>query len=85
MDGKVDLGVQLEQAVTDLVESGRFASRDDLIREGIRLVQHREAVLAGLDSAIERGLADAASGRVSPPEAVEQRLLDRIRRKTAAE
>lgn len=38
-----DLGHQLESFVTKLVETGRYNSKSEVLREGIRLVQEREA------------------------------------------
>jgi antitoxin ParD1/3/4 len=37
-----------------------------VLREALRLFQEREAQLAALDAALERGLADADAGRVTP-------------------
>ncbi len=42
----VDLGEKLEAFVTDLVENGRYGSKSEILREGVRLVQEREARLA---------------------------------------
>jgi antitoxin ParD1/3/4 len=38
----------------------------EVLREGVRLIQEREARLAALDTSIARGLADADAGRVKP-------------------
>ena len=46
-----DLGTQLESFVTKLVETGRYNSKSEVLREGIRLIQEREARLAVLDQA----------------------------------
>jgi antitoxin ParD1/3/4 len=66
MANGVDLGKPLEKIVDRLVKSGRYNSRSEVLREGIRLVQEREARLATLDAAIARGIADAEAGRVKP-------------------
>lgn len=79
MDEQFDLGSATERAVSDLVDSGRYPSREDLLREGVRLVQARERALAELDSAIERGLADVDAGRVRPLEDVAAELIERYR------
>lgn len=60
-----DLGHQLETFVTSLVDAGRYNSKSEVLREGIRLIQEREARLTVLDQSIARGLADADAGRVS--------------------
>jgi antitoxin ParD1/3/4 len=70
-----DLGTTLETYVDALVEKGRYGSKSEVIREGIRLVQERESRLAALDAAIELGLADAEAGRVTPAEEVFDRLI----------
>jgi antitoxin ParD1/3/4 len=38
-----DLGSNLESYVTSLVTSGRYHSKSEVLREGVRLVQEREA------------------------------------------
>ena len=71
-----ELGKQLEGFVAELVEKGRYNSKSEVLREGVRLIQDREARLAALDSAIARGLADAdaigeilvAKGVEAPPQ-----------------
>jgi antitoxin ParD1/3/4 len=69
-----DLGKQLEALVAKLVESGRYNSKSEVLREGVRLVEEREARLAALDAAIARGLADAEAGRTKPAGEVFARL-----------
>ncbi len=69
-----DLGNQLETYVTNLVKSGRYHSKSEILREGVRLIQEREARLAILDASLVRGLADADAGRVKPAAAVFDRL-----------
>lgn len=69
-----DLGPQLESFVTKLVETGRYNSKSEVLREGIRLIQEREARLSVLDQALARGLADAEAGRIKPMSDVVARL-----------
>ena len=64
MASSVDLGSRLEAVVSKLVKTGRYNSRSEILREGVRLVHERETRLAALDASIARGLADADSGRV---------------------
>jgi antitoxin ParD1/3/4 len=61
-----ELGPQLEGFVTKLVETGRYNSKSEVLREGVRLIQEREARLAALDAAIARGISDADAGRGKP-------------------
>jgi antitoxin ParD1/3/4 len=69
-----ELGNQLETYVTSLVKTGRYHSKSEVLREGVRLIQERETRLVALDAAIARGLADADAGRVKPASAVFDRL-----------
>ncbi|SMF48396.1 antitoxin ParD1/3/4 [Xaviernesmea oryzae] len=68
MAGSANLGKHLEDYVDELVNTGRYETRDDVLREGLRLLQIKERRLAELDAAIERSLADAEAGRVRPIE-----------------
>lgn len=70
----VDLGEQFEKGVADLLTSGRCNSKSEVLREGVRLVQERDARLTALDAAIAAGLADAEAGR--SPQADAWRLSD---------
>lgn len=74
MPNSVDLGKPLEKFVTGLVKSGRYNSKSEVLREGVRLIQERETRLAALDVAVARGLADARAGRSKPAEQVFSRL-----------
>lgn len=74
MASSVDLGARLEEVVTDLVKRGRYNSRSEVLREGVRIIQEREARLAELDASIERAIADSEAGRVYDLEEVAGRL-----------
>ncbi|MBY6240215.1 type II toxin-antitoxin system ParD family antitoxin [Methylosinus sp. Sm6] len=80
-----DLGSQLEAFVVQLVASGRYNSKSEVLREGVRLIQEREARLAALDASIARGVADADAGRAKPAGAVFDRLEAKFRAKAQAE
>jgi antitoxin ParD1/3/4 len=69
-----ELGPVLEDYVSGLVSDGRYNSKSEVLREGIRLVQERESRLAALDAAIAAGRADIAAGRVHPADEVFDRL-----------
>lgn len=77
MDDHADYGAPLEQAISDLVASGRYRSRDDLLREGARIVTEREMLRATLHAKIEQGLADADAGRMVPIENVMEEMRTR--------
>jgi antitoxin ParD1/3/4 len=79
-----DLGDALESFVTKLVATGRYNSKSEVLREGVRLVQERESRLAALDAAIARGLADADAGRVKSADEVFDRLEAKYRAQAEA-
>jgi antitoxin ParD1/3/4 len=72
-----ELGENLEKVVNDLVENGRYNSKSEVLREGVRLVQEREARLR---AALERGLRDVEEGRVKPLDEVADRLIAKYQR-----
>ncbi len=71
-----DLGAKLEAVVEDLVKNGRYNSKSEVLREGVRLVQEREAALRrtwmprfGSGHGRHRGGAHSAGRRgVRPPD-----------------
>ena len=70
-----ELGETLEAVVNDLVAKGRYNSKSEVLREGIRLVQEREAALAQLKAELALGEADIEAGRTKPAEEVFDRLI----------
>ena len=74
-----DLGQQLESFVAKLVKTGRYNSKSEVLREGVRLIQDRETRLAALDQSIARGIADANAGRTKPAADVFDRLEAKYR------
>jgi antitoxin ParD1/3/4 len=84
MTASGELGNQLDEFVANLVASGRYKSKREVLQEGVRLVQEREGRLADLDAAIARGIADADAGRVKPAAEVFDRLEAKYRAKAEA-
>ncbi len=80
MAANLSLG-SLEEVIDRLVASGRYGSKIEVLREGVRLVEERERKLAALDAAIERGIADAEAGRVTPADVVFDRLTAKYQNK----
>jgi antitoxin ParD1/3/4 len=79
MANSVDLGPKLEAIVADLVKNGRYNSKSEVLREGVRLVQEREKRLAALDGSIRRGVADSEAGKGRPATEVFDRLEKKVR------
>lgn len=81
----VSLGQRWEDFVARAVEEGRYGSASEIVREGLRLVEEREAKLAALrqtiDAAIERGGSHTAD---EVRQAVRARLYGAGSEKTGA-
>lgn len=73
-----ELGENLEKVVNDLVETGRYNSKSEVLREGVRLVQEREAQFQELAAKLQAGQDDIDAGRVTPAEEVFAELRDII-------
>ncbi|RYE57600.1 MAG: type II toxin-antitoxin system ParD family antitoxin [Hyphomicrobiales bacterium] len=80
MASSANLGQHLEQYVSELIKNGRYQSRSEVLREGVRLVEEREKRVVALDAAIARGLADAEAGRVTPVREVADTLTAKYKR-----
>ena len=80
MVSSVNLGEQLEAFITEAVEKGRYGSRSEVLREGVRLVQEREAKWARFDAEIRKGTDSADQGQVQDAGEV----FDRLERKYEA-
>ena len=78
MASSVNLGEQLEAFITEAVKNGRYGSRSEVLREGVRLVQEREAKWARFDAEIQKGLDDLDAGRSMPIEQVFDELNEYI-------
>lgn len=73
----VELGA-LEQVVADLVRDGRYGSKSEVLRTGVRLVQEREAALAALLAKLGEGIADADAGNLMSTEEVRASFASRL-------
>lgn len=72
-----DLGKPLEAFVEQLVKSGRYGSKSEVLREGVRLVQEREAKLAEFHALIQEGVDAIERGEVYDLDEVFDELLGR--------
>ncbi len=74
MPSSYNIGPHYETLVRSLVESGRYASASEVLRDGLRLLEERDAKLRALRDEIRKGLD---SGPAIPAEVV----LDRLQKK----
>lgn len=78
MPSSYTLGTRYESMMRELVDSGRYASQSEVLRDGLRLLEEREeqrkAKLAALREAIREGVE---SGPGIPAEDVFARLADK--------
>jgi antitoxin ParD1/3/4 len=80
MPVSADLGPKLEKYVTKLVKSGRYRSKSEVLREGLRLLQDREKQkVEEFQRLIQAGMDDAEAGRTSPIVDVRKRIMSRVR------
>ena len=54
----VSVGERWQRFVEQAVSSGRYGSASEVVREGLRLVEEREARLAALRDTIDRAIAE---------------------------
>jgi antitoxin ParD1/3/4 len=73
------LDENLERLIDAFIRSGQYASRSEVIRDGLWLLEQRERSLRELDAALARGLADEEAGRVAPADEVFDELRARYR------
>lgn len=57
----VSVGPKWEAFVAEAVESGRYGSASEIVREGLRLVEEREAKLAALRAKINAAIEEGGS------------------------
>ena len=50
------LGDHFDLFIASQVDAGRYSSADEVIREGLRLVERRERMMDAMDAAIQVGL-----------------------------
>lgn len=73
----VELGA-LEKVVENLVKQGRYGSKSEVLRTGVRLVQEHEARLAELLGKLEVGVTEADRGDVVSLNTAAERLRQRF-------
>jgi len=51
----ISLGNHFEKFIQNIINSGRFSSTSEVIREGLRLLEERESKILALNKALEKG------------------------------
>ncbi|MBX9576799.1 MAG: type II toxin-antitoxin system ParD family antitoxin [Caulobacteraceae bacterium] len=72
----VELGA-LEKVVQDLVDSGRYGSKSEVLRTGVRLVEAQEARLAELQAKLQVGIDELDRGEFVTMEEAQVYLAER--------
>lgn len=62
----VSIGPRWEKFIEEAVQDGRYGSASEIVREGLRLVEEREAKLSALRETLHRSIE--AGGDVSEEE-----------------
>ncbi len=72
-----DLGPELEAIVLNLIESGKYSSRAQVLRESVEFKDWRETELRAFEASIERGIAEIKAGGGIPAEEAFERLFEK--------
>ena len=76
----VQLTAELEQLVQNKVQSGRYNSASEVVREALRLMEHKDelrvAQMQELRSRMDRTLGEAERGEGTDGEQFMQELID---------
>jgi antitoxin ParD1/3/4 len=81
---QIKLTPHLERLIEERVRSGRYESPSEVIREGLRLIEERDAVLSSVRAQVEEGWrASERSETVDGPNTMKQ-MRSRLIRKLGA-
>ena len=87
MASSYSIGKHFEDLIDGLVESGRYATASEVLREGLRLVEEREerrkAKLDALRAEIQKGFDSGPAEEFDPREITAQIKLE-VRKRLAA-
>lgn len=66
----VSIGDRWESFVEELLKSGRYSSASEIMREGLRLVEEREARLQALNQTLDAAMTEGGKQRAAEVKAV---------------
>lgn len=72
----LSLGPTWDAYITELVQSGRYASASEAVRSGLRLLKSEEDKIAWLREKVERSIARGGSMSIDEVQGGLDRLLD---------
>ncbi len=72
----VSIGERWETYVEALLKTGRYGSASEIVREGLRLVEEREAKLAALRETIDAAIAGGGEHTIEEVDAYLDKVLD---------
>ncbi|MCG6120457.1 MAG: type II toxin-antitoxin system ParD family antitoxin [Blastomonas sp.] len=72
----VSIGERWESYIEALLKDGRYGSASEIVREGLRLVEEREAKLAALRETIEAAIAEGGEHTIEEVDAYLDKVLD---------
>lgn len=84
MDDQPARDPQDEAFIEEAVKSGRYASRAEVLREGLSKVRESEAQWARFDAEIQKGIDDLDAGRSIPLDEAFESVRRSIERKRKA-
>jgi antitoxin ParD1/3/4 len=84
MDGQPTLDPQDEAFIDEALKSGRYASRAEVLREGLARVREREAQWAQFGAEIQKGIDELDAGRSIPLEEAFESVRRHIQAKKKA-
>lgn len=74
----ITLPAEMVRVIREKVSAGTYSSNSEVIREALRNWMERDQRLAVLDTAINKGIADAESERTQSVETVRKQLHKRF-------
>jgi len=74
----VSIGARWEGFVASIVEQGRYGSASEVVREGLRLVEEREAKLQALRETLDAAVARGGNHTDDEVEAAIKARLDKL-------
>ena len=75
----ISMGKRWELFVEEQVKQGRYKSQSEVVREGLRLVEEREAKLVNLKAMIENSIARGGSNTLEEVEASLDATAERLK------